>query len=269
MEHPAEHPNRHGVINPYSRRPTGAQMGPQSQRRLALNERTHTLQANSNKRKAGQLTLFGGVAFDPSKNCVVCKAKLAGRTSHKAHHNLCTNNKRTQGRSAAAVHQAQLDKSLQQHFQAPLRPEEKASSRYLTKESAQVFFEKRNCQAKPTELTTTTTATATTMNSGNAASDLTGQQFCSQVTDTINNSAFQKEHEKSRAPLAMLAFAKIVMEKVNKQKQSTCFNGISMVVPACKEMHSSPQCHSIVGQKLLLVDWEKMHSLKVTCPCCK
>jgi len=68
----------------------------------------------------------------------------------------------------------------------------------------------------------------------------------------------------------MLAFAKIVMEKVvNKNKQSTYFDGITMVVLAYKEMYSSPQHHSTVGQKLLLVDWEKMYGLKVTCPCCK
>jgi len=100
------------------------------------------LQANSNKRKAGQLTLFGGVAFNPAKNFVVCKAKLDGRTSRKGHHPLCTNNRQTKGMSAAAVHQAKLDKSLQQHFHTPVRPEEKASSRHATKELAQVFFEK-------------------------------------------------------------------------------------------------------------------------------
>jgi len=263
-----EQPNGQAVINPYARTPAGAPMGPQSQRRLTLNERTHQLQADSNKRRAGQLTLFGGLAFDPEKNCVVCKARLAGRTSHKGHYQLCPNNRRTKGKSPATMEQAKMDKALQQHFETPLRPEEKASSWHITPESTQAFLARRNfLTAQPQQqLTTTTTTTITEMSSD---SDLTGQQFCSQVTKILSNSFFQKQHERSRAPLAMLAFASVVVEKVVRKKQSSCFDGLTLVVSACKEMHSSPQCHSIAGQELLLVDWERMHGLQVKCPGCK
>jgi len=118
MEHPREHPNgRHATFNPYQRYQqslTSAQMGPQSQRRLTLEDRTHELQASSHrKRKAGQFTLFGSVVFDLEKNCVVCKAKLASRASHKGHHPLCTNNRQTQGViSQATLKQNKIDKQL-------------------------------------------------------------------------------------------------------------------------------------------------------------
>ena len=123
-----EHPNGHDVINPYARTSAGAQMGPQSQRRLTLQDRMHQLQADSHKtkRKAGQLTLFGERAFDPSKDCVVCKARLAGRMSHKGHHRLCPINRRTRGVvSTVTLEQNKIDKALQKHFQTPLTPEER------------------------------------------------------------------------------------------------------------------------------------------------
>jgi len=45
-----------------------------------------------------------------------------------------------------------------------------------------------------------------------------------------------------------------------------CFNGISMEVPACPEAHDNPHYHSIVGTKLLYVDWERTHGVRVPCP---
>jgi len=44
-------------------------MGPQSQRRLPLNERTRQLQSQSRNMHSGLQTLFGEKAFDPAKNC--------------------------------------------------------------------------------------------------------------------------------------------------------------------------------------------------------
>ena len=156
-----EHPNGHAVVNIYARHArlpaTGAQMGPQSQRRLTLQERTHQLQANSNKskRKAGQLTLFGDRAFEPEKDCVVCRGRLIGIQSHKGHHRLCSNNRRTRGIvSTVTLQQNKIDKALKNHFNTPLAPAEKASGQHMTEEAVATFFTKRTTSLgkKPTEI---------------------------------------------------------------------------------------------------------------------
>ena len=73
-------------------------MGPQSQRRLTLKERTNQLKGGNSfhkKRKGGQLTLTGEAAFDPIKDCEICKARHIGYSEpHRGHHPLCWNNKR-------------------------------------------------------------------------------------------------------------------------------------------------------------------------------
>ena len=83
--------------------PPQTTMGPQSQHRVSLAKRTHLMQANNSgnrkkKQKSSvQQTLHGNRAFDPLKDCIVCKHKLAGRNVHRAHHKLCWNNRRTKG----------------------------------------------------------------------------------------------------------------------------------------------------------------------------
>jgi hypothetical protein len=69
------------VVNPYAKGPPYAKngpapittMGPQSQRRISQQQRTHRMQANNTgyrKRKKGdQQTLTGEIAFDPVKDC--------------------------------------------------------------------------------------------------------------------------------------------------------------------------------------------------------
>lgn len=59
----------------------GEKMGPQSQRRLTLQERTQKLQSMATntgraKRKGGQSAIGGGIAFDPRKDCEICKPEL-------------------------------------------------------------------------------------------------------------------------------------------------------------------------------------------------
>jgi len=75
----------------------------------------------------------------------------------------------------------------------------------------------------------------------------------------------------SRAPLAMLAFAKTVVDKITLNKEVDVqrhFDGITIAVPA-NDQNLEPQCHSIVGQKLLYVDWYKMYGLDgVPCQRC-
>jgi len=72
-------------VNPYAKpwsiRPQNDEnMGPQSQRRLTLIKRTNQLKASTSfkKRKGGQLTLTGEAAFEPVKDCPICKARHIG-----------------------------------------------------------------------------------------------------------------------------------------------------------------------------------------------
>jgi len=132
------------MSNPYKRAPQAsslsknATMGPQSQRRLTLVERTHKMQAPTKKSKAGdQLTLTGERAFDPLKDCVVCKAKLAGREVHRGHHPLCCNSRRTKGvTSKVTLDSVAESERLRNHFAKPVL----FRLRNGTKEAAATFL---------------------------------------------------------------------------------------------------------------------------------
>ena len=111
---------------------TGGGMGPQSQRRISLQQRTFQIAGNNNRKRKGkpgeQLTLFGDKAFDALVDCVNCRAKAAGRDSHKGHDIRCIKNWTTKGVvSAATVAQLQMDKRLKKHYETPLKESEKAS----------------------------------------------------------------------------------------------------------------------------------------------
>ena len=63
----------------------------------------------------------------------------------------------------------------------------------------------------------------------------------------------------------MLALAMVVVDEIVRKKlESLYFNGLPFTVPHYN--HAGPQYHSIMGQKLLLVDWMKTHGLS-SCPC--
>ena len=259
------------IVNPRAQQ--GQIMGPQSQRRLTLQARTHRLQAAAStsfgrKRRGGQQTLQGDRAFNPTLDCEVCKARLSGRSPHRPHHPLCWNNKRSKGIvSVSTLLQRKEDKRLKEHFLAPLKATEKASGRHTTKEACDAFFAAR--------LTTKKQSTARLNNISEKAMEATttvstpvaANEFCTVVTDKLQDPSFCQEHAKARAPLAMLAFAGAVVDRIIRTKKtSEHFDGLTMCVPACEEMYQSPHYHSIVGQKLLLVDWEKMFGLKLDCP---
>jgi len=95
--------------------------------------------------------------------------------------------------------------------------------------------------------------------------------LCTAVTEAINNPKHAKFHKGSNAPAAMLAFAKVVVEIImlNKEIDTTShFDGLTMTVPTSQQ-HAEPHHHSIVGQKLLCVDWKRLHGLDATRPRCK
>jgi hypothetical protein len=199
---------------------------------------------------------------------VVCKARLGGRSVHRPHHELCPNNRRSKGvTSKATLLQMQIDKTLRKHFETPLKPSERMSSKNATKEAGQAFFAKRKVppkQNKEISNTNIPTAKGTTTTSTIDFDDI-ANMLCKEVTELVNTPAFCDGHASNRAPLAMLALAGVVMEK----KSFSLFHGLTMTVPACKGMHDSPHYHSIVGQRLLLVDWTRQYGIDIQCPHCE
>jgi len=206
-------------------------MGPQSQRRLTSQERTHQLQSQSHgkKKQTGQQTLFGDKAFDPTKNCPKCRG---GPSSHKGHGPRCWNNKRK-----SKSLQAMEDQRPMQHFAAPPLESEKRSGKCLTKEAAASFFAPREAaEGRPhasvnvtgvavrmtTTTTTTTTAMATSVQSENVGNDVTVTAFNlhNGVASLVQDSNFAQAVDSSRAPLPMLAFAKLAADQMIRQKGS-------------------------------------------------
>jgi len=125
-------------------------------------------------------------------------------------------------------------------------------------------------------MTTTTTATAamaTTVKSGHDVSkNITANDFHDAVTTMVHDSKFIESTKSTRVPLAMLAFAKIVVDHVLRPKDINVqehFNGLTMSVPPLQQSIMAPEYHSIVGQKLLYVDWIGMCGLEITCPHCQ
>ena len=104
--------------------------------------------------------------------------------------------------------------------------------------------------------------------SGESLSSVSGY-FCKAVTDWTEDETFVRSANCRRAPVAMMAFAKEVVEQIVLPDKLELFDGLTLTVPAAKEMYASPQYHSIVGQKLLCVDWKKMHGIdNLKCPLC-
>jgi hypothetical protein len=250
-------------------------MGPQSQRRLTLKERTHQLQSNNKKRKGVQQTLYGQEAFEPLKHCEPCKAKKYGlRVPHRPHHPLCWNNRRTGGITSKATLDSIKEMKRQEKVnKAPLKEHERFSWRHSDKESGAEFFRERRVHdtLSSKHKTTTTTTMGTTARPTlqvNTAPTVHGS-FSAADTEKVNDFTFLAEHSKSRSPVAIMALASIVVERIVRGKEDLMkhFDGLTFTVPSVDGV-MDPHYHSIVGQKLLLVDWKKMFGLDVSCPRC-
>ena len=89
------------------------------------------------------------------------------------------------------------------------------------------------------------------------------------VGKLVTNVEFQTKHKSKCAPLAVLALATEVSDKIVRHKDKDvlheCFDGLEMIVPPCHQ-HNNPHCHSTSGAKLLCVDWERMFNVQVPCP---
>jgi hypothetical protein len=262
------------VVNSYAKSGLPAHkttMGPQSQQRLSQQQRTHRMQADNTgycKRKKGdQQTLTGEIAFDPIKNCPVCKARHIGYAEpHRGHHRLCWNNKRTKGITSATTLASQKESiRLQKHFSEKVKPHEKLSGSNNTKAAAEAFFAPKKVlvvAAQPVKMSSP--PVLPTLAVSTKAVD-----FCIQVGAKVKDEQFQMEHKAKGAPLAMLALAAHVVEHVvhhtDKKGFDSFFTGSTMTVPPAKNMHENPHYHSIVGQKLLLVDWKRTHGVEIPC----
>jgi len=115
-------------------------------------------------------------------------------------------------------------------------------------------------------MATTTTRTTTTSNDSQKQ-DSQPINFCQVVSKLASDPVFIDKLKAKAAPLPMMAFAEEVADKtIVKKKTNEHFDGLAMEVPSCDEGYNNPQCHSIVGQKLLHVDWTRMCGLQVPCP---
>jgi len=266
------------VFNPYVKpRPAAAHneanKGRQSQQRISnQHKRKHKLCSNNNnkKRKKGdQLTLLGGTAFEAQKDCVVCKARFLAtfveghRAPNRAHHPLCIRNTKTRGKGELSeLQKATLEDN--KRYKALVRPitaAEKGSSRNLPADSGAAFFAPRAKTPPPKMIVGAALA-------NDSDEVLSPSYFCQAVSKLVLDDEFIQRHKDKRAPLAMMAFADEVANTIIRQKRSHEFFGkqLTMEVPDCDEAYNNPHYHSVVGQKTMLVEWERSHGIEVPCP---
>ena len=154
------------------------------------------------------------------------------------------------------------EKRLTQLFKAPLQHHERPMSKHVTPESTAAFFAPRT---KTTTKLSQQSVVATTTKESNAA-HVTPWELCQSVTERVNESSFIDKHKSKAAPLAMIAFADVVSKQINQRKDffRHHFVGLTMTVPVIDDC-TEPNYHSIMGQRLLLVDWTR-YGITVPCP---
>jgi len=181
------------------------------------------------------------------KDCEACKAKQHGRSVHRVHHALCVNNRWTGGLSASALEAHREEAKLKKHFAAPLTETEKCRGEFVTPEAAAAFFTprepagKRDVSATISQTQTVTTTPKVTFTSEIASDGVVPPiEFCKAVTEEVTDTSFLEENKNNKAPIAMLAFARVVVERIvrNKRSDMSQFNGLAIAVPATNDfMH--------------------------------
>ena len=266
------------VANPYAKKPPAVahneeNIGRQSQQRISNQHKRKFKLASSSprKKKAGdQMTLLGGVAFQSDRDCKICRAKSIRKflpthpTPKRAHHPQCIHNKKTRGcgvLSSQGMANIEDDKRFKE-LTRPIQDNEKMSGSFSTPAAREAFFTKRPAvimkKQPPMSL-------VTPLKEQNEL--LSPNELCDAAIELVEDSNFREKHKAKSAPLAMLALAEKVVERMVRPKDTMkCFNGITLTAPSCKNACDNPQHHSIVGQKLLLVDWISVHGLEVACP---
>jgi hypothetical protein len=257
-------------------RENAEEMGRQSQHRVSNTKRKYNLAANHSykKQKGDQQMLQGRVAFDNLRDCVICKAKESKRFNNevripkRAHHPFCIFNTKTKGNGALSdqgLASLEDDKHYKKLTQ-PIQAHEKGSWKYSTKEAGETFFQLQKNITKKSTIKMT--------GENNPTISPTADNFCRAVTTKVKDSTFAAKHEKKGAPLAMIAFAEEVAEKIITKRDDTLlqkhFCGLTMTVPTSYNT-LNPHYQSIVGHRLLLVDWTRVYGIEISCPdksCC-
>jgi len=266
------------MANPYAKPAQNAvNMGRQSQQRVSnQHKRKYKLCSNNNrkKKKGDQLTLQGDVASNPERDCIICRAKSIKklylpnyRIPKRSHHELCPSNTTTRG--LGELTEASLaslaDNKRCKALTAPIQPGERYSGKHATKAVAEFFFAPVE---KNPKMTTMTAAATATVQENTEDDDVAPIDLSETVKRKVNDVGFRDKHKSKGAPLAMIAFADEVADKIiTKKKFHDCFRGgVVMEVPACHGQFDNPHHHSVVGQKLLYIDWQRTHGIQVPCP---
>ena len=158
------------------------------------------------------------------------------------------------------------EKCLKTHFSQPVTAQEKCHGKYATAAAAAVFFK----PTKPTTITNVQETNDTTAITTTTTTTTTPINFCKAVSKLVADPSFQEKHKAKSAPLAIMAFAEVLVDKITRPKHASLFqnhfNDMTIVVPPAPDATNEPHYHSIVGQKLLLVDWKRVFGIDVPCP---
>ena len=176
---------RESVVNPYAKpAQNAANVGRQSQQRVSnQTKRKFKLASNNNrkKKKGDQLTLQGGVAFQPERDCIVCRAKTIKKlylAEHKVpkrpHHVLCSLNTKTRGfgELTEALLASLADNKRCKALTAPIQPGERCSGKHATKAVGDLFFAPIKKKPKMTTMTAAATLQESTQDDDVAPIDL-------------------------------------------------------------------------------------------------
>ena len=218
-----------------------------------------------------QVNLFGERAFDADEDCKQCKNNILRKSGtlvseyKKRHHPRCQKNQATRGLSGSAVAAIKETAKLSRFFAEPLTEEEKCTGR-PSQEEIDAYFKKR--------LTTTTTKKRYTAATATPPSVVDLLVISSAVCLQYLEPMALKLQPKG-APLGILALAKYVEDNLLKlggpalQRMGLLNEDMAITAPFCEHGCLDPIYHSIVGQELLIVDWEWLDpEFRVQCPWC-
>jgi len=191
----------------------------------------------------------------------VCKARFLTtviegyQIPKRSHHPLCILNSKTKGKGLLSEQQkvSLEDNKRYKELVRPITAAEKGSYHNLPTDCGAAFVTSR--VAAPKMATNNTNIIVV-----DADNELSPSNFCKALSKSVVGNSFVKKHAAKGAPLAMIAFANEVAEKIIRNKlTSDHFDKLTMEVPDCPEANDNPQHNSIVARKLLLVDWERNH----------
>ena len=240
-------------------------MGPQSQQRLSLFQRTQQMKGRPRRVGPQQTTLMGGNALNPIFDCIRCAAKFENRTApHRGHHPRCKLNRKTKGvTNQRVIDDAAYLSGLAAKMAAPLLPSEKGQGKNMENMSAEAW--QRYFSVQPTYPQQT--------RKESVASVVTSREHTPSDVQTELLARVKSVKGNLRAPNTIQALAEYVTKTCLERKRNIgplkhFFTGMTFTVPPCSE-NTSALYHSVVGQKLLVVDWELFFpKLTLCCPHC-